>query len=162
MGENMNQTTTRGSDFITLTPLRPKQKKMKIAEFNEFLMTVENGTYVFELGWFQNDWWKFLTVARNQPSISDAIRVTKKKWINRDTKSREVERNGGYSTAITSYSDPKYPVPPNVFLRKLEVYDGDATNASNLVAERVFNSHNQFRNWDARLLDQMFKSGVSR
>ena len=33
MGENMNRITTRGSDFITLTPLRPKQKKIKIEEF---------------------------------------------------------------------------------------------------------------------------------
>ena len=33
MGENMNQITTRGSDFITLTPLRSNQKKIKIEEF---------------------------------------------------------------------------------------------------------------------------------
>ena len=79
--------------------------------------------------------------------------------MRRDTKQEEIERNGGYESSFASYNNLSHPLPPNVFLRHLSVYASDATNASNLIGQRIFNSPNQFRNWEARLMDQLYKSG---
>lgn len=135
--------------FIQLRPHQRNDNKLKSPKFNELLIHLpENSDYLFRVSWWSGQWFTYQHAVESAKTVLHAIDEFKSCWIRRPYRDEETE------SEHTAYNNPRYPMPKDLYLEFVMV----KTNGE-FMGERRFNSHNQFRNWESRLRDQIWRGG---